>query len=389
MFGKNRMKPEEKTIYLISSLDYDYPSAAKKRINSYMLAIEASGYKPTLCTLKNGLIDFKKTKKKPINNSKSPIEIYKFVKYLNELFSKEQDIRVLLYPTSFILFDIYFLIYFSFRKNIKVFIEVNEVRRYNVSYNQNRLISLSNIKIFLIKILYTLNDLFYKLCNGQIYISDKIKSFYNFKSSIVIPILCNSYPEKIKSKTYIKHDVFNIGFAGTIDLDKEKMFIFFEACDKLIKKGFHIKINLYGYFPNQKEFYMRIGEYSEFIKYSGVIESSKIKETLLFDNELLILPRGYSKQNYYGFSTKLTEYLETQLPILTTDIGDIGKYFKDGVNCFIYKHDDIKNLEVKLEYIINNYNNIKDVIIGGNDLLKKSFYFNNYSNKLTNFLIND
>jgi glycosyltransferase involved in cell wall biosynthesis len=100
----------------------------------------------------------------------------------------------------------------------------------------------------------------------------------------------------------------------------------------------------------------------------------------------MILPRGYSKQNYYGFSTKLGEYLETNIPILTTLVGDTGIYFVDRKNCFTYDQENTDSLETKLFYIVNNYNEIvPDIINGGNTLINDVFHYSNYSNKIVKF----
>jgi glycosyltransferase involved in cell wall biosynthesis len=124
--------------------------------------------------------------------------------------------------------------------------------------------------------------------------------------------------------------------------------------------------------------------------YKGMIKHSLLIERLKKENHLLILPRGNTKQNYYGFSTKLADYLESQTPILTSTVGDIGKYFVEMKNSFNYIPDDVDSLTKKLEFIIKNYNDVAPVIIkGGDDLVNDVLYFSNYTDVLYNFLYDD
>jgi len=102
---------------------------------------------------------------------------------------------------------------------------------------------------------------------------------------------------------------------------------------------------------------------------------------------LLILPRGNTKQNQYGFSTKLSEYLVSGRPVLVTNVSDNGKYIKDGFNGFIIPPDSLESMTNKIKYIYENYNSFNEMI-PSNALktVKENFDYNLYSNSLYSFL---
>jgi glycosyltransferase involved in cell wall biosynthesis len=100
-----------------------------------------------------------------------------------------------------------------------------------------------------------------------------------------------------------------------------------------------------------------------------------------------VIPRGFTLQNNYGFSTKLSDYLDHGKPILITDVSDNHLFIKDGINGFIVPTDDNEKMYAKLVYIIDNYESLKDDIQkNANETSKQSFYYNNFSEILQKFL---
>ena len=50
---------------------------------------------------------------------------------------------------------------------------------------------------------------------------------------------------------------------------------------------------------------------------------------------LLILSRPLNPQTRYGFSTKLSDYLISDVPVLVTDVSDNSIYIRDGINGYL------------------------------------------------------
>lgn len=391
-----------KRVAIVSAMRFNTNSAGSKRVGSYCRSLSSKVDSIYLISLYSKNVDdrfeFERFKDNIYSgieskNSQSIKSTFRFLSPFKKFISENPKSKIILYPSSFFVFDLAIVLYMLF-KRIPFNVELNEVRKYNLYLLKRNLLKKENlyhnIKAFSTYPFHLIMDFLYKKSAGHIYISSTIAGYYKKKNSIIIPILCNSKNLSVKNvKTYSSSDIFNIGFAGTIDPYKEKMTTFFNAIRILSKTNKNIRVNLYGYIPNKNEFFTLLDQYDvrDYFIYNGMIDKDMLLKKLKEDNHLLILPRGFTKQNYYGFSTKLSEYLETQLPVLTSTIGDISNYFIDMKNSFTYEPDNVESLTKKLEFIIKNYNSVSlEIIYGGDKLVNEIFHYSSYSEKLHSFL---
>jgi glycosyltransferase involved in cell wall biosynthesis len=385
-----------KKVLIVSGMKMDDNSAASKRVKSFTLALSPKVDEVYVVSfysvIKNEKIQFNNSNNNifrsveyPISMGRSVKLIKKNISLLNDFLKHNSEAKIIIYPTMFFIYDIVLIVNLLIKKK-GFYIELNEVKKYCLHSFKTKN---GFIKKTFSSFVYTLMDLLYKTAVGHLYISSTIAKYYKKKNSIVITILCNTKNLTLqKFKKYSESETFYIGFAGTIDPAKEKMTSFFESIRNISYKYPKIKINLYGEIPNENEFLSKLNEYDikDVFHYKGMIKHNLLIEKLKKENHLLILPRGNTKQNYYGFSTKLTDYLEAQTPILTSTVGDIGKYFVEMKNSFNYTPDDVESLTKKIEFIIKNYNDIAPSIIkGGDNLVNDVLHFSNYSNALNSY----
>jgi len=69
---------------------------------------------------------------------------------------------------------------------------------------------------------------------------------------------------------------------------------------------------------------------------------------------MVIINKHLNEQNLYNFPTKLGEYMVVEKPVITTAIGEMGKYLKDGVNGFIVPLNNVEQLADKIVYVLQN-----------------------------------
>lgn len=384
-----------KKVYFISSLDLSLNTAAKKRIICMAKSIEESNVRIVIFSLFNG--EFQSTEEilqHTVNTQKRSLSLIVsfFLKVHSDLKLNDNSERLFyLYPTSFQLFDICFILLFKLLFKEKIIVDLNEVRRYNLRFYKRMKWNLmfKNTCKYLLSIV---TDFVLQIPDGHVYISSSISKFYKKKTSIIVPILCDNYPETHrKLSSYNINESFIIGFAGSIDIRKEKLNIFFSAVKALVNKGVSVRLNFYGKITDENYFYNELKQYEiqSLFNYNGLIHQEDLITTLQKNNHALILPRGISKQNIFGFSTKLSDYLEAQLPIITSDVGEIGKYFINGKNSVVYKADSVDDLVSKIFLLMNEYNKIAPIItLGGNNLISQYFHYSNYSVKLNSFISN-
>ncbi len=383
-------------VIILSAMNFNNNSAGSKRIKSYSYALSPKVDEIYLVGLfsviENNSFQFKKTNGHINIGIERKVErrniklLYEFLYSFHKFLKQNSKSKIIIYPSSYFIFDFLLILYLFFRKE-NFYIELNEVRKFDLHSNKTKF---DHIKKLFSYSIYSFMDFIYGLSKGHIYISSTISNYYGKKNSIIIPILCNTKNTPIEYiKDYSITDTFNIGFAGTIDPYKEKMTTFFESINRISVIHPKIRVNLYGRIPDENLFFSLLEDYKikDFFAYKGIIEQNELINQLRNDNHLLILPRGFTKQNYYGFSTKLSEYLEAQLPILTSTIGDIQKYFIDMKNSITYIPDDVDSLTEKLDFIINNYNSVSPCIVkGGNQLVNEVFHYSNYTEDLYSLL---
>ena len=322
--------------------------------------------------------------------------LYGSLLFLNRLHSfskrKTSTSRFILYPQSYFFLELFSVCYMILLKRNRVFYELNEVKKHFLFlYKLN---PSSKIKAFykpvIGKILFIIMDNLMRYYAGLICISTNIQAYgeqYN-KNTIRIPILTNPRIQtKITDKIYSEASHFNIGFSGSIIPGKENLLEFIAVLNKVSDTGYNLKFNLCGTI-SEKDFKIIIDSSNKenTVKYYGNLDANELSN-FLKQQDLLVIPRGYTLQNKYGFSTKLSDYLNHQKLILITDVSDNTLYIKDGINGFVVEPNDSRDMYEKLIYIIENYNILEKKIIENAILTsKKSFDFRLYKSALQSFL---
>jgi glycosyltransferase involved in cell wall biosynthesis len=388
-------------IYIYGTLDFIGKSAAAKRMMYYAKALADDKKNVYLA----GCSDSKITIENFIEiepgifvlENKSPTKsIFGSLSFLRKLhfFSKanKNPAAFILYPQSFFYLELWSVIYMIFIKKNQVYYELNEVKKYYLFLYKS--ISSSKTKAFLTiiirKIHFSIMDYLMQFHAGLICISTNIETYgknYN-RNTIRIPILTNPRLQINKTdKLYADSNCFNIGFSGSIVPEKENLLEFIVVINKALDNGFHIKFNLCGTIT-KKNFNIILDACNskESITYHGNLDQNELSN-FLTQQDLLVIPRGNTLQNKYGFSTKLSDYLNHQKIILITDISDNSLYIKDEVNGFIVDPNNSKMMYDKLIYIIKNFAELEtEIIENAFKTSKESFDYKLYKSELQLFL---
>jgi len=303
-----------------------------------------------------------------------------------------------LYPTTEVSMDFMGLVIIKKLNKYKLFYDVNELRRaglHNRVFSQNILKKFYEMFSYITDyIKFHIVEILTKYYDGLIVISTNIENYfkkYN-KNIIRIPILSdvleNSFSE---TADYINGKKFLICFTGMITLKKEGFDLFYKALSLVKSKFENFELHLYGPISNKEKKLLLDDLPSEYgiednIIYHGIVEHSTLLERMR-ENHLLILPRPLNLQTKYGFSTKLSEYLVSGIPVFVTDVSDNSLYIKDGYNGFIIEPGNYKKMAEKIIYIISNYESTKDTV-GMNAYItaRKCFNYANYGERIYNFL---
>lgn len=394
-----------RNFYIYSNCDFSQTSAATTRMLYYAKALTISKknqvYLVSCCSNQIVDKDFKEIAPNTYLHqnkalTKRPIKTLRFLIELNRFSENKKGENIfILYPYPLIFLELLTVPILIWSKKKPVYFELNEVRKYSSMFHEPfsyRKLKYS-IKKLIYPSLYSLIDYSMRFYDGVVCISSNIEKYgksYN-SNTLRIPILTDSNHRTstsgAKEKKYAVKNAFNIGFSGTIHPSKENLIDFIDVLVDLKKQGLEIVFNLCGSVEN--EHYQSLFENSPMgknIVYHGNLDRMRLSH-FLKDQNLLVLPRGYTKQNNFGFSTKLSDYFNHKKITLTTDISDNGIYIKDGINGFIVPPNDKKALYEKLFYIIKNFTRIEssmteEVLIAS----QANFDYRLYSGSLNNFL---
>jgi glycosyltransferase involved in cell wall biosynthesis len=113
---------------------------------------------------------------------------------------------------------------------------------------------------------------------------------------------------------------------------------------------------------------------SDKVIFSGDVSNDLVPRYLM-ESSILVLARPDSLQAQQGFPTKLGEYLATGNPVITTSVGEIPIYLKDGVNAFIALPGNVDSLTAKLTEVLKNQKGADEIGLNGRKTTLE--YFNN------------
>ncbi len=406
------MKNKPTNIVIISTIDlYNGNSAGSSRMLKFADAIALYGsaylfsYIPKCKIKPTDIIQVKKnifankcqTKKNVFTKLFYPVYLLQFlisiVKYFDQ---KENNCIFYLYPSTKPLLDLFVVIYLIWIKGKAVFYEANEIRRFIPQLQKRVNIIKHPIKYInkyrsLVK--YSLSEKLSRYYSGLVCISTNIEEYlkkYN-NNTIRIPILTEFHEQKIQlSLNYISNKPFKICFGGMVSVKKENLLLFIDALSRVNSKFPNFQFTLYGQVKNE-DHQILLKRAEEHNIPEKIVFMNKVPQRDLIniyqEHNLLVLPRGYNLQNHYGFSTKITEYLESGIPCLVTNVSDNALFIEDHVNGFIVEPDNPVEMAEKIIQIIFSYNEIAGLISNNAlDTVRHDLNYRVHAEKLYNFL---
>ena len=289
-----------------------------------------------------------------------------FIKSVNG-FMKTRDTEkvIYLYPTVFTFKDWTYLFYFKLIKGYRIFCDINELRSSN-AFTATPPEGFISLIFFLVKsardfIAFKLSELQVLFYDGIVVISSGLEDYYSrmARKIVKVPILCDAERiRKPEKELKLEDSPFKICFAGMINCEKEGFNILFKALSG-VNHSKEVELYLYGVLnENDKtKLYtlLKIYHLQNKVFYLGNVDPDELLAEFS-KYHLLILPRPLNPQTKYGFSTKLSEYLISGVPVLVTNVSDNADYIKDNYNGYIIEPGSYQIMEDKILEIIESYN---------------------------------
>lgn len=207
---------------------------------------------------------------------------------------------------------------------------------------------------------------------------------------IKVPIMVEYEHYGIEDKP-VAPEVPYIFHAGTLYQQKDGILGMIEAFG-MAKQRLHKPINyiLTGNINSSshpEEFQHLIDKYqiADSLEFVGYLNRDQIKEYLTRAS-LVISNRPKSKQDYYGFSTKVGEYLASGTPLLMTNWGEAVNWLEDGKSAIITEPEDTEALADAIVRVFEKPDENRKIGFAGQEVCRNSFDYRNWSKPLVEFM---
>ena len=207
---------------------------------------------------------------------------------------------------------------------------------------------------------------------------------------IKVPILVEFEQYAVANRSD-EEDIPYIFHAGTLYQQKDGVLGMIEAYgmarQRLKKPIKYILTNYIEDSPHSMEIHELIKKYNlqDAIEFVGFLYRDQIKE-YLSKASLVISNRPKSKQDYYGFSTKVGEYLASGTPLITTNWGEAFNWLKDGESAYIIEPENTEALANAIVRVFENPDEARRIGETGRTVCQKCFGYQNWSKPLIEFM---
>ena len=212
------------------------------------------------------------------------------------------------------------------------------------------------------------SDLVFAISNQLI---DKVR-IYGCKNAVYAPNFVDPNRFKVdliarerkRAELGIKREEIVIGYAGSFWYVEGVSFLI-RAFKNLTKKHSKIKLAIMGWehSPKTDEDVVKLVEDMN-LKNDVVLIPAQLHEEVpkfLSSFDILCCPKIDCDVNRLIIPIKIIEYLSMGLPTVASAVGGIPDTIEDGVDGFLVKPGDVKDLEDKLEWIILNPERAKEI----------------------------
>jgi glycosyltransferase involved in cell wall biosynthesis len=322
---------------------------------------------------------------------------FSFLRKLNRFIRQNKGASALYYyPDTEFSMDLLVTVYLKGMRGHKIYADINELRRTmlgNRKYAKNPLKKIYQFFSFSIEAMkYRIAEKLTRNYDGLVVISTNLEKYFSAynKNCLRIPILSNCSGLVVSTPRY-EGGEFKIGFTGQLATRKEGFENFYQSLSLVRERFPEIRLNLYGpiYEPFERELLLDIlpdrYRLSGQISYHGNVAQQHVNE-ILRSQHLLVLPRPWNPQTHFGFSTKLSEYLVSGVPVLMTDVSDNALYIKDGVSGLVVKPGDPEEMAQKIIYLVEHYRELAPQLSANAlQVARENFHYENYRTALLDF----
>lgn len=232
-----------------------------------------------------------------------------------------------------------------------------------------------------------------KLCDGIYCISQYLVEFYKTmglrnNNLLLVPSTVDTGRFQIPYDSPFEFQY--ILYCGSLTILKDGVNQLIESFEKISGKYPEIKLVLIGKGDNPKD-EQTIKELVATLKmesrviFTGLLPRTEVP-AYMKNAKILALARPRSMVADAGFPSKLTEYLSTGNPVIVTEVGEIPGYLTDNKDAFLVMPDNVEAFAEKLDYVLSNYTEAKEVGARGKELTDIVFNYSFQARRMIEYI---
>lgn len=160
---------------------------------------------------------------------------------------------------------------------------------------------------------------------------------------------------------------------------------------ELLHKNIKVKLRLIGIATpmtiNQlRDYQLSIGLRVDQIEILGYMNMDELKKQFREAAALLLPLLENIQKDLFRFPHKLGEYLASGRPVVSSNIGEVSKFLKHGVNAILCKVNDIKDFANGVEILLNSPRYAERIGKAGRELSETIFDYRLHSPRIMGFI---
>ena len=298
-----------------------------------------------------------------------------FPRYLSYLEKLSPDI---IHCQNFFLWPITLLFYHLFK--IKVILDSLE------PYSDEKAAYFFKGSKFIKNILWFLEMNMFKNANKRITVTEGMATRYIAGDSKDVSVILNIPDAQFNDVRTKRHNnIFTIGRVGGIDASYSGVDKLIAAISYLNTKKIQVKLTIGGpiYGDYEKVFNKLLSENSEFVRYIGIVPYKKLS-SIIAGFDCIVAPNQETAMGTkYGYTVKMFEAMAVGIPIIITDILEVGEIINN-YNCgILIKHPATADkIAEKIRQLVLNPRLCKELGENGRRAYETTFNWNIAENTL-------
>ena len=182
---------------------------------------------------------------------------------------------------------------------------------------------------------------------------------------------------------------FYLGYFGSLTFKRDNVDMLIRAFAIACQKRNAVSLVLGGFSTDSERRQM-----VDLIEKSGIKSKVIILDYLtrqeianyICHSDILVMVRAEDLESEASYPSKLTEFLATGAPVISVNVGEVSDFLIDGVNSFLVQPGNYEQLADKLNFVIDNYESLRNVGIQGRELTERVFNYNYQAKRIAQFI---